>query len=253
MTITKKSWDRYIAALRRINDKATESMLLYIERFGMPQTQEELRDFIYTAFNLSTKYGEAASALACEMYDAAAIASGVFLPAAEPAPTATYAEVAKAVNGTLKTGNANIVSSAVGRLVKMTGVDTTMKNALRDGAEWAWIPRGETCAFCITLASRDWQRASKKALKGGHAEHIHANCDCTYAIRFDSTSNVEGYDPDKYLRMYENAPLDHWNTADGKPPEGRGGAERDTPKNRINAMRRVAYGENRGEGGEIKV
>lgn len=233
MTITKKSWDRYIAALRRINDKATESMLYYIQEFGMPQTQEELSEFIYTAFNLSTKYGEAASALACEMYDAAAIASGVALPAAEPAPTATYAEVAKAVNGTLKTGNANIVSSAVGRLVKMTGVDTTMKNALRDGAEWAWIPQGDTCPFCIMLASRGWQRASKKAIKHGHAEHIHANCDCTYAIRFDGRSNVQGYAPERYERMYYGA--------DGK-----------TPREKLNSMRRDYYADHKDEINEQK-
>ena len=226
MTITKKSWSKYIAALRRINDKATESMMYYIQEYGMPQTPDDLSEFIYTAFNLSTKYGEAAAALACEMYDAAAIASGVALAAAEPAPTATYAEVAKAINGTLKTGNAEIVSASVGRMVKMAGVDTTMKNALRDGAEWAWIPVGDTCAFCITLASRGWQRASKKAIKGGHAEHIHANCDCTYAIRFDRSTTVEGYTPDRYLRMYE-------------------GADGSTPNERINAMRRDAYAQNR--------
>ena len=226
MTITKKSWSKYIAALRRINDKATESMMYYIQEYGMPQTPDDLSEFIYTAFNLSTKYGEAAAALACEMYDASAIASGVALAAAEPAPTATYAEVAKAINGTLKTGNAEIVSASVGRMVKMAGVDTTMKNALRDGAEWAWIPVGDTCAFCITLASRGWQRASKKAIKGGHAEHIHANCDCTYAIRFDRSTTVEGYTPDRYLRMYE-------------------GADGSTPNERINAMRRDAYAQNR--------
>ena len=226
MTISKKSWDRYIAALRRINDKATESMLLYIERFGMPQTQEELRDFIYTAFNLSTKYGEAAAALAAEIYDAVAVASGASIPAAIPAKTATISEVAKAINGTIKTGNQTIVADSVYRLVKMAGVDTTMQNALRDGAEWAWIPQGETCAFCLTLASRGWQRASKNALKNGHAEHIHANCDCTYAIRFNSDTTVEGYTPERYLRMYE--------TADGS-----------TPKERINAMRRDAYAQNR--------
>ena len=226
MTITKKSWSKYIAALRRINDKATESMMYYIQEYGMPQTEDALSEFIYTAFNLSTKYGEAAAALSCEMYDAAAIMSGVTLPAAEPAETATYAEVAKAVNGTLKTGNAEIVSASVGRMVKMAGVDTTIQNALRDGAEWAWIPVGDTCAFCITLASRGWQRASKKAIKGGHAEHIHANCDCTYAIRFDSGTTVEGYTPDRYLRMYD-------------------GADGSTPNERINAMRRDAYAKNR--------
>ena len=241
MTISKKSWSKYVAALRKINDTATQKMLYFIDQFGMPSTEEELEDFIFAALNISEKYGIAAAELAAQMYDATALAEGVIKEAAELAPTPTYGEVAKTVKGTLKTENPKIVAQSVGRLVKQTGVDTTMHNAIRDGAEWAWIPQGETCAFCLTLASRDWQKASKKVLKGGHAEHIHANCDCTFAIRFDRKTNVEGYTPKRYLRMYEEAPLDHWNTPDGKPPAGDAGAERDTPKNRINAMRRAAY------------
>ena len=34
---------------------------------------------------------------------------------------------------------------------------------------------------------------------------FHANCDCEYAIRFNSRTTVAGCDPDKYLRQYENA------------------------------------------------
>ena len=225
MEISKTSWQRYLSGLRKINDTATAKMLYYIEQFGMPGNQYDLADFIWAAFNISTKYGEAAAALAAEMYDAVALASEVSVAAAELAPTPTIAEVAKAVNGTLKTKNPKIVSEAVGRMVKMTGVDTTMQNALRDGAEWAWIPSGDTCAFCIALASRGWQRASKAAIKGGHAEHIHANCDCTYAVRFDKNTDVAGYHPEEYLAMYENA-------------EGR------TPKDKINTMRREFYAEN---------
>lgn len=67
------------------------------------------------------------------------------------------------------------------------------------------MPHGDTCAFCITLASRGWQKASRKSIRNGHAEHIHANCDCTYAIRFNRETTVEGYHPEKYLEMYENA------------------------------------------------
>lgn len=63
----------------------------------------------------------------------------------------------------------------------------------------------DTCAFCITLASRGWQHASEAALKGGHAEHIHVNCDCEYVIRFDGYSTVAGYDPEKYLHQYRAA------------------------------------------------
>ena len=135
--------------------------------------------------------------------------------------------MAKAVNGTLKqTQQPEAVSSAVGRLVKLAGVDTTMQNALRDGAEWAWIPSGDTCAFCLALSSRGWQRASKAALKNGHAEHVHANCDCTYAVRFDSSTQVAGYDPTRYRQLYEAAP---------------GGS----PDAKINALRREFYAENR--------
>ena len=101
------------------------------------------------------------------------------------------------------------------------GADTTLKNAIRDGAEWAWVPHGDTCPFCLTLASRGRQKASAKALKGGHAEHIHAHCNCEYAIRFGSNTTVAGYDPDKYREQY--------NAAGGN----------------INAMRRAQYAENR--------
>ena len=228
MTISGSTWEVFLKRLRAVNDAATDSMLRYLRASGMPLTQDAVLAAIDYAFGVATKYGEAAAELACEMYDAVALASGVSLAAAEPAATATWDEVARAVQGTLKTGNAETVAASVGRQVKMTGVDTTMQNAIRDGAEWAWVPKGLTCAFCVTLASRGWQRASKKALRGGHAEHIHANCDCTYAIRFDSRTNVAGYEPEKYLDMYN--------------------ATRGSATDKINAMRRAAYAESKARG-----
>jgi hypothetical protein len=224
MTISRESWNKFINRLSAISTKAADELRRFIDSRGGLDAIDRyaLIDF---AYGLSTKYGEAAGALAAEMYDAVALASDVALPSALPAETASIGEVAKAINGTLKTGNAEIVASSVYRLVKMTGVDTTMQNALRDGAEWAWIPSGDTCAFCITLASRGWQKASKAALKGGHAEHIHANCDCTYAVRFDPYTSVEGYEPEKYYEMYRDAP--GYDSQD-----------------KINAMRRAFYKEN---------
>ena len=226
MQIPSKAWDRYIANLRKMSDKASRLMLERIAGVDLSAlSADERADIIDYAYALATKYGEGTGALASEMYDALAELSDASVPSAVPAPTATYAEVAKAVNGTIKTGNVEIVSSATGRLVKMVGVDTMMQNALRDGAEWAWIPRGDTCAFCITLASRGWQSASKQAIKNGHAEHIHANCDCTYAVRFGHDVDVEGYNPSAYYKMYQSA--------DGG-----------SPKAKINAMRREFYAEN---------
>lgn len=251
MQISAKAWDAFIKKLRAVNEAASQKILDYMERNPIV-TVLDRQALIQYAYAIAVRYGEGASALACIMYDNLAESSGVTLPAALPAAPPSVGEVAKAITGTLKTGNNAIVADSVGRLVKRAGVDTTMKNAIRDGAEWAWIPQGETCAFCLTLASQDWQRASKSALEGGHAKHIHANCDCTYAVRFDKKTDVEGYRPKEYLAMYKNAPLDHWNTPDGKPPAGREGAEKPTARNRINAMRRAAYGDGNPEG-EIDV
>ena len=229
MRVTQRAWSRYIAALRKINDRAAADMQAYLTAYGLPATRAEQDRLIDAAFAIATKYGAASATLSAQWYDAVAALSGKLIDPALPAATPTIHEVAKAVVGTSKTGNTEIISSSIGRLVKQTGVDTTMQNALRDGAEWAWIPQGDTCAFCITLASNGWQKASKKAIKGGHAEHIHANCDCTYQIRFDKTSSVAGYDPDKYRRMYDEA-------APGKNSE-----------TKINALRREFYAENKEE------
>lgn len=224
MDITAKAWQTFLQKLRTVNNAARDKILIYLRDHPI-RTDLDRQRLIEYAYLICTKYGEGAAALACTMYDAIATGSAAAVAPAVPAATATVNEVAKAINGTLKTGNMSIVADSVGRIVKMTGVDTTMKNALRDGAEWAWIPSGDTCAFCITLASRGWQRASRAAIKGGHAEHIHANCDCTYAVRFDKSTDVAGYRPEEYLRMYENA-------------------EGQTPKDKINAMRREFYAEN---------
>lgn len=233
MTITDATWKtKYIGRLREINNSASYKMREYLDKHIIV-TLQDWNALIDYAYSISTVYGEAAAAIACEFYDAVALASNANIPSAEPAPTATYQEVAKAIRGTGKSENIDLMANSIGRLVKMAGVDTTMQNALRDGAEWAWIPSGDTCAFCLVLASRGWQKASKKAIKGGHAEHIHANCDCAYAVRFNRETNVEGYDSTLFLDIYENA-------------------EGDNPEEKINSMRRALYAENKDEINEQK-
>ena len=148
VTITDRIWDEYIAGLRKINDRAAEEMLKYLNTHSWYSSEAAKNAAIDYAFALSEKYGSAAAALACDMYQAVVDASFVYVPAAEPAATATMGEVAKAVQGTMKTGNPKIVADAVGRLVKMAGVDTTMQNAIRDGAEWAWADQQPCGSFC---------------------------------------------------------------------------------------------------------
>ena len=228
MTISAKDWIRFTDRLSAVSNRAALELRRWVNAQGGLMNLERQRLIDY-AYALATKYGEGTGALAAAWYDTLAEAAGKYLPAAEAAATATYAETAKAVNGVLKISqNEELLAGAVERLVKMPGVDTTLRSAIRDGAEVAWIPHGDTCAFCIALASRGWERASRKLVQNGHAEHIHANCDCTYAVRFDESTQVAGYDPSRYKAMYDSA--DGGNSTQ-----------------KINAMRREFYAENREE------
>lgn len=222
MQISLKTWMRYKDRLASINQKAVDDMMAFIDKIG--GYGNHVDEVIQYAYALADKYGEAAATAACEMYDAVAKASNVNAPQAEPAPALEYGEVAKAVQGTAKNSSENLIPQTVGRLVKQRGADTTLYNGIRDGAQFAWIPSGDTCAFCIALASRGWQNISKKSLRNGHAEHIHPNCDCTYAVRFNTYTTVEGYNPDKYEEEYREA-------------------EGTKPKDKINYMRRMRYAE----------
>ncbi len=219
MQIPKKVWQKYKTALAAVDQKAAAEMDEYIRSLG--EIDSIPWSAVQYAAALTDVYGEAAGAAACEMYDATAAASGAKVKPAEMAELPKIGEVAKVVKGAYKNGSEKVVPGAVGRLVKQVGADTTLKNAQRDGAEFAWIPAGDTCAFCLMLASRGWQKISKKSLKNGHAEHIHANCDCAYCVRFDKNTTVEGYEPEKYREIYENA-------------------EGSTPEEKINSMRREA-------------
>ncbi len=219
MNITRREWQNYTQRLKGLSDRAARLIEEYIAKNSL----SDMDALIRYAVLVCDKYSEAAGALSAEMYDETVAAENKFRPPADPVLPPSYGEVAKAMNGVHKHSmNPAEYGGAVGRLVKRTGADTSLMNALRDGAEFAWVPNGDTCAFCMTLASNGWQRMSKKALKNGHAEHIHPNCDCTYAIRVDGKSSVEGYDPEEYRRLYY-------------------GAEGDTPQARINYMRRQQY------------
>ena len=232
MQITANAWNEYITRLSRLNQKAGQLMRQYIDTHGTGDADA----LITYAAALVTKYGEGSAELACQMYDALAEAANAGVPAAEPAEPADYGEVARMVNATKNQNPANL-PNGVSRLVKRAGADTTLKNAVRDGAEWAWVPHGDTCPFCITLASNGWQKASSKVLKGGHAEHIHANCDCEFAIRFDHNTTVAGYDPEKYLAQYNAA---------GRDINKMRRVNYAANKERINAQKRAAYAARKG-------
>lgn len=204
MTIKGSDWQKYINDLRAVNDLAASKMQTFLEDhcdadglWNEPDTRALIIDY---AYGLTTKYGSAAAELACQMYDAVAKRSNVSVPEAEPEETPNYEEVRAGINGSLKQSDrADVAAASVGRQVKKASVRTIRNNAKRDGAMIAWVPQGsETCAFCIMLASNGWRYANSDS----YQEHIHANCDCMLAVRFNNDTEIEGYDPDYYYDIY---------------------------------------------------
>lgn len=223
MKITAKAWAVYRKKLSAVNRKAADLMTQYVIANGINDADK----LIEYAYALATKYGEAAAALACQMYDQTAEAAKAGVLRAEPASTATYEETAKAINGTLKKSSLpSSLGSSTGRLVKQAASDTTLKNARRDNAEFAWIPSGDGCPFCQIIASKGWRRATKETAAGNHADHIHPNCQCEFAIRFSSRDGISGYDPQVYKDNYDSA-------------------EGTTSKEKLRSMARENYAENK--------
>ena len=226
MEISERAWRNYINGLDWVDKRVKASVLKYLETNEV-DSPEGRNAFITFCYGLVTKYGEAATEFACEMYDAISELEGADVPLAMPAETATYSDVAKAVNGTMKNVlRAEIVAAAMGRLVKLAGQDTTLQNAIRDKAYFAWIPLGDTCPFCLSIAAEGWKVASERALSGGHAEHIHGNCNCSYSIKHKESTKYPFYDPTKFQLIFENA-------------------EGDTEEEKLNSVRRITYNKNK--------
>ena len=244
MYISTKDWKNYIDKMSKLNKAAADKIIAYVQKNGFGNTDE----LIKYANAVVMTYGSGSAALAAAMYDATAEAAGAFYDPAEPAPLPKYGEVAKTVMGTLKRSqNVNELAGAVSRLVKRTGADTTLQNAYRDrkkygkkrntGAQVAWVPMGDTCPFCLMLASNGWRNQTVGGQQ--HAEHIHANCDCNYAVRFNDSSGVAGYDPDRYKEMFDELDGDSWN----EKVNAMRRKQYEQDKDRINAQKRAAYAE----------
>lgn len=200
MMIEKSAWGVYVAKMSEISSRAGMLMAEYINKHDI----NNLDDVIAYAYALSTRYGYAIAELACQMYEAMAEAEGVNVDPAEMADEISEEEVAQQIKGAVNKG-LQLLPIVVYRLVKLRGADTTLKNAVRDGCEYQWVALGDTCAFCLAIASEGWKKATADAFKNGHAQHIHGNCDCQFMTRHKPTTELDDYDPQVYQDMLDDA------------------------------------------------
>ena len=162
------------------------------------------RDAVVSAVNaVLDAYSLAAGQASADFFDASReIAVGSRLGAAvatgrDPDATegAIRAFVDKVLKGDIDSFNSAVLSR-VGYELKRSAGQTMMENAARDPLKprFARVPGGgETCKFCLMLASRGFVYHSKKT--AGEFGHYHDNCDCQIVSSWDD-DGAEGYDPD---------------------------------------------------------
>lgn len=233
LKIKKKDWENYINALAKVSDKAVKEMQDFIDKNGM----ENVTAVIGKSYQCSVKYGEAAMALTCEMYDKIAVVQKAKVRPAVPARDVTMQEVKDTVNHALRTAPST-VPAVTGKLVKKASSRTMRKNAARDGAKMALVPSSDGCPFCKMLGSRGWESARSNKSKTFEA-HLHPHCRCEYVVDITGGMQVEGYDPE--------ALYDEFMSLDGSSWEERmnimRNQQRQIPaiRDKINAQKRVAY------------
>lgn len=145
-------------------------------------------------------YAGLSAARAAEFYDAARDAQGAggkYLAVVDPRrdPKATEGAVRAIVRFAAEGDVARFKSEALDRVDAETrgaANRCVAYNAGKDPAKprYARVPSGDSCGFCLMLASFGFQYTSESA-----ARHSHRNCDCRVVPSFGDAS-VRGYDPD---------------------------------------------------------
>lgn len=168
---------------------------------------------------ITEKYGNVSALVAADWYDdlrpANSLITGAFrAPLASPVP-------ASAVASTVRFGASHLwslapaltlalVSTAVNEYVLRPGRQTIAQATRQDPSRprWARVPSGkETCAFCLTMASRGFVYGSEAAASfaGSRFEVYHGACDCVPTPEWSDDPRIDGYDPDGMYDMYLQA------------------------------------------------
>jgi hypothetical protein len=179
-------WEKHgggdVAALRNAAYETIEAVLLYYADTCAAARAAEYYDAVRQAQGFSGGY----SAVAESMRD----------------PDATLGAVKYFVGKVVEGAPEVFVSLCVTRIdeeIRRAANRCVAHNARKDPAKprYARVPRGETCGFCLMLASFGFNAKTEEA-----ASHSHAHCDCRIVPGFDGKTKVRGYDPDGMYERY---------------------------------------------------
>ncbi|WP_303249715.1 hypothetical protein [uncultured Slackia sp.] len=214
-TIPRAALDYLTEQVRGLVADAKEKVSRLLESIEWrPDNIAECREALLDAlFSTMPAYIDAAAQAGADFYDAVrvrevgeaagALAIGGFDP--EAFEGAVRAFVQDMVDGKpVELFNGKVVDR-VDRDIRRSANMSVSENARRDQLKpkYARVPSGgETCEFCIMLASRGAVYGTEEA-----ASHAHPGCDCRVVPSFGDGSEIEGYDPDEYYELWKSGVL----------------------------------------------
>jgi hypothetical protein len=190
--------------------------------------QRDLRDF-WRSLNLSgdpaevraavlaffpelvTAYGDASALLGADFYDSL---RNVPPSAARFRATLAGSAPAEQAEGSVRWALGSLfaeqpdqalmnLSGSAQRLVLQAGRDTIARSAFTDPVRtgFARVPQGDTCKFCVMVASRG--AIYKDASAAGEGNRYHDDCNCVPTPVRSPDDLPEGYDVHEMRRLYE--------------------------------------------------
>ena len=191
-----------------------------IEEFNYWLKQDLTKDeLIQIASAIGEKYGLLASELGAQWYDLCTQLAGIN---AEPAELSTMdsesiaasanAAATRAESGIIAEAFGNYLQNVINESIRKTGDANLWRDYERGlaGGRWCRVPVGETCAWCLMLASQGAWYVSRESALGETADHYHRDCNCIAVYHADAES-IKGY---KELERYKNIYYDAENMND---------------------------------------
>ena len=208
----------YSKQVQQVSNEAANAFLVAsreVDFSDWTRAAEQLRQIIESIVEY---YGLAAGELGAQWYeycrglsiggDYSAIVES---PNTAPARAAANREIDKLFDGKVDSNKLiGLLHDVVTDQVYSQSRDMVIVNILDDDVKnggYARVPVGDTCAFCIMLASRGFVYTSERsALRTSEGEKYHKNCNCV-AVPFHDAKSIPGYQKmlDKYEKMYRDA------------------------------------------------
>lgn len=194
---------------KQLQEAAIDEFMEYVYE-GM-----SIDELIDAATNVAMKYSYLGCELGAQWYDLCSELAGLDVEAAylpEVDESQVAAKARSVIEGATETSLIGdtvnyFLQNEINNSIRLTGSSNLWRDYERGkaGGRWARVPVGDTCAWCLMLASQGAWYLSEETAIGTNPGHFHDGCNCIAVYHADAES-IAGYSElDRYKSMYYEA------------------------------------------------